>query len=100
MTGFIEDLKKNKLVINTNSKSYEASLLTGLLFIFAYSGLSGFIGLLLMSMLGNSLMLPALFIAPVILFYIYTLAEDFVNPLLSKFVFIETMETSTSTEAQ
>jgi sensor histidine kinase YesM len=92
MNGFISDLKSNTLVFNTNSKHYTLSHLTVIVSLFVYCGLSTLLSYVLLGMLGNGLMLPVAFLAPAILFYIYTLCEDIVNPLLQKFASYVTSE--------
>lgn len=89
MAGFIQQLKENKIIINTNSKGFEINHFKALLFMFVLSGLSSLLGYVLLGIFGNNFMLFGAFIAPVILFYIYTLCEDVVNPLFTKLGFTQ-----------
>ena len=84
MKGFISTLQSMTIVINTSKKCITISHFKFYLFLIAFSGLSTIICYLLISIFGNSLMLPVAFIGPAITMYIYTLAVDLVNPALLK----------------
>lgn len=89
MSTFLQQLKDNTITINSGSKSFETSHFNALLFMFFLSGLSSLLGYVLLGMFGNGIMFLVAFIAPVILYYIYTLSEDIVNPLFTKIGFTQ-----------
>jgi uncharacterized membrane protein YfcA len=85
MNGYLNELKSNKFISSTKKGSAQFSHLKVLIFLCIFSGISSFIGYLLLGMFGNSMMVPAAFLSPLILFYIYTLCSDIINPQFVKF---------------
>jgi hypothetical protein len=90
MSRFFQQLKENTITINTCSKSFEISHLKALLLMIVLCGLSSLLSYVLLGIFGNGTMFLVAFIAPAILYYIYTLCEDLVNPLFAKICFTQT----------
>ena len=82
MSGLLTDLKENHIVVKTKLENYKISILKTLLLLFVFNGLATILSYLLLGVFGNSMMILIAFVSPILLFYIYTLSDEIINPLI------------------